>query len=283
MTAPLLELGGQPDAPPLHIACANGFVPATYEPFYRHFTANYRLICAPPRALWSDRLPPPPVSSAGWMDAMRDMVAALDAHAIHRSIAIGHSLGGIVSLLAAIEQPERFKALILLDPTILTPDIYAMLRKAQSAGMADQHPLAQGARRRRRDFDSYADAFDYFKGKPLFEDWHPDALQQYVHAGLIATDNGYTLAWSPEWEAYYFSTGYTQTWDVLPRLSPDIPTLIIRGSQSDTFEASSAEKVRDLLPSATHITLDGHGHLFPHSAPDQTAEIVGDWLKQLNS
>jgi len=279
MPQPLIELGGASDAPVMHIALANGFAPETYLPLLEPFFQAYRVVCLPPRALWGDG-PPPPVSEPGdWRDVAADLLAGLEQHGLDDVVALGHSFGGIASMLAALELPRRFRALILLDPTILTPDILSMMKQGRAAGLTDQHPLVRAALRRTRHFDSVQQAYERFKGRRLFQDWPERTVRLYAEAGTEPDPaGGVRLRWSPEWEAYYYATGYADTWDILPRLDGVLPTLFLQGAESDTYITESFERVKSLLPGATHIQISGHGHLFPHSAPQHTAQIIQDWL-----
>lgn len=276
----LMELGGEiTSTAVMHIAPANGFVPQTYLPLLRPFMDGYRVVCLPPRALWSDG-GPPLTPDADWSVVADDLLAGLARFNLPPVVAIGHSFGGIASMLAAIEQPERFRALILLDPTILTPEICEMLRIARRENISI--PVAEGALRRRREFASVQEAFDFFRSRSLFGPWPEETLMLYAEHGTRPAENGRrTLTWSAEWEAYYFNTSYAETWDIVPKLKNLRPTLIIRGGASDTFMAESAQKVAALLPAATHLTLPGHGHLFPQTAPEETARLIREWLAKL--
>jgi pimeloyl-ACP methyl ester carboxylesterase len=53
-------------------------------------------------------------------------VALMDRLGIQKAILVGHSVGGTVSVLTAIQHPERVQALVLVDPAIYpggeTPD-----------------------------------------------------------------------------------------------------------------------------------------------------------------
>ena len=86
------------------------------------------------------------------------------------------------------------------------------------------------------------------------------------------------LIWPPEWEAYYFSTVYTDTWAALPQLKGKLPILTIRGGDTDTLTPEAAEQMRTILPDMTYAEVPGHGHLFPQSAPGETAAIIQRWL-----
>jgi len=134
--------------------------------------------------------------------------------------------------------------------------------------------------RRKRTWATVEEAYAYFKGKTLFATWPDETVRLYAESGTkTAAGGGVELAWPPEWEAYYFSTLYTKTWDELPKLK--LPLLVIRGGDSDTFQAESAEQLRALLPEAAYAEIPGHGHMFPQSAPDATRQIIAEWLANL--
>jgi pimeloyl-ACP methyl ester carboxylesterase len=275
MAQPLYTFGG--DGPIMHIAVANGFPPQTYQPLLQTFTRKYRVVCLPPRALWPDN-PPPPEQPGSWRSVADDLLDGLHQYELIDVIAIGHSFGAIASMLAALDEPARFRALILLDPTILTPERVQMMRMAQKTGQTELIPLVQTARRRRRNFESVEEAGSYFKGKPLFADWPDETVRLYAESVTRPTSNGLELAWSPEWEAHYYRSMYTDIWETLPRLRGLLPTLIIRGGATDTLVEESLAQVKTLVPDATYLDIPGHGHLFPQSAPEETRQVIEGWL-----
>jgi len=273
---PLYDFGGA--GPVIHLAVANGFPPHTYVPMFQPLTETYRVVSLPPRALWPGEQPPEGLHD--WQMIADDLLAGFDQYGLQDVIAIGHSFGGIASILAAIKQPERFRALILLDPTILPPSAMEAMEQMQADGSVHDFPLAQGALKRKRSWESGEEAYTYFRGKPLFHDWSDEVLRLYADWGTRpAADGGVELVWPPEWEAYYFRTLYTKTWDELPRLR--MPTLVIRGEKSDTFTLESAIRQREMMSHAAYGEIAGHGHMFPHSAPDETYYIIRDWLVML--
>src|SRR5688572_23540526 len=146
---PLIELGGDPSNPALiHIAPANGFVPQTYLPLLRPLMEQYRVVSLPPRALWGDEQPAA-ASGEGWVQLGEDFLAGIAAFGLENVIAVGHSFGGVASMMAALKQPERFRALILLDPTILAQQWIDMIKMAWEQGVAI--PMAERALRRRQE------------------------------------------------------------------------------------------------------------------------------------
>ena len=150
--------------------------------------------------------------------------------------------------------------------------------------MIDQMPLAIGARRRRAAFANRQEAFDYWRAKKLFQDWSDESLWAYTESMLreAGDGTGLVVAWPPEWEAHYYETIETEPWPIVSRLAAlDLPVLVINGQNTDTFTAEPAAHMRNLLPQATFHTVPGHGHLFPLAAPDVTAHLIRDWLREV--
>ncbi len=282
MPQPLLALGGQETAPALHIAPANGFVPQVYLPLLRPFFSAYRVVSLPPRALWGDGQPPALKNALDWRQIGDDLIEGITQNALSPVIAVGHSFGGVASALAVMKNPEHFKALVLLDPTFLPEHILSGLKQLTEMGIPDQHPLAQAALKRKRDFENTTEFYLRYRTRPLFANWDEEALRLYAEHGThpLPDGKGITLLWTPEWEAFYFSTGFLGTWEELRKLEGKVPMLIIQGAMSDTFTQESYERTKTLIPSATYKQIEGHGHLFPQSAPQETASIVQAWLNE---
>ncbi|MBC8099152.1 MAG: alpha/beta hydrolase, partial [Armatimonadetes bacterium] len=108
---PIYEFGGSGQI--INLAVANGFPPATYQPLFQPLIAAYRVLAMLPRALWQPSTPPTELLS--WKITLApDLLNGFHEHDLHDVIAVGHSFGAIASLLAVIQAPSRFKALILL-------------------------------------------------------------------------------------------------------------------------------------------------------------------------
>lgn len=279
---PLITAGGTPGQRLLHLAPANGFVLETYRPLLLSAFSGFHCIAVPPRALWQ-HAPPPLQPETDWREDAELLLKGLDEHYLPPVVAVGHSFGAIVTLYAALMEPERFRGLILLDPTILVPEAIEYVANMRQQGRGLENPLAHGALRRRRTFASMEGAYANFRSKPVFGQWSDEAIKLYAEYGTREIVGGRALTWSPEWEAYYFSTIPADLWEMvyqLPNLK--IPMLFLRGETSDTYTEASANEVARVLPHATHKQIHAHGHLFPQSAPNVAARQIRTWLKQHN-
>ena len=70
----------------------------------------------------------------------------------------------------------------------------------------------------------------------------------------------------------------TDIWRVVPKLRGLLPVLVVRGEHTNTFTAASERAMRRAVPDATCVTISGHGHQFPMSAPQETRRIIEAWL-----
>jgi pimeloyl-ACP methyl ester carboxylesterase len=278
LTPPIEDLGGA--GPTLLLTPANGFPPATYVPAFAPLQDRYRLRALPPRALWPG-IGPPPDEAGNWESLADDILRSLDHHQVEPALAIGHSLGAVGLILAAAREPERFLGLALLDATVTTRQEMAAVAALTRSGQEVRSPLIRGAMNRRDRFDSLDEAFDFWRGKPLFADWSDEALQCYTRAVLGPDEGGYTLHWSGAWEAWYYRSYHTTTWDAVDRLPEDLPLLVIRGGTSELFPAEAAEGFMRASPNARMVTIPDHGHLFPQAAPALTLGVVEPWLARI--
>ncbi len=275
MSQPLVELGGTGAL--LHLAPANSFPLDTYRPLIERLFDRFRVVALPPRALWPDP-GPVPAEPGSWEAMGQDLAAGIADYDLHSVLAVGHSFGAVASLVAAARRPERFRGLIMLDPTMLLQAQLDQVMGPNGNGGA-RHLFAARARDRRSEFDSEPAAFQYWRPRSLFRDWSDDALWHYVRSALRPAPNGtgYTLVWPPEWEAHYYESLYEESWRELDRLDPALPVLVMRGGNTDVFLPEAAERFRMARPSATVVDFPGHGHLFPLVAPEQTARAIMDW------
>jgi pimeloyl-ACP methyl ester carboxylesterase len=279
MPYPLVELGGQGSL--VHLALANGFPPETYLPAVEPLARRFRVVSLPPRALWNDAGPPPP-EPGSWDMLADDLLDGMRRHGLDRVIGLGHSFGAVATLLAAVREPARFRALCFLDPTMLPPAVMDDLRRQRARGEMSFRPLVQGALKRRSAFATEAEAFAYWRAKPLFADWTDDAVGRYTKSMLRpAVGGGFTLAWSAAWEAWYYMSFHTESWAALDALDPAIPLLVARGERSDTFFAEAEALMRVKRPGVVCRVMPGRGHLFPQAAPGETAHEILAWLEGL--
>lgn len=268
----LHEFGGE--GPVVHLAHANGFPPGSYRLLADALVERYRVIALPSRALWPGSQPE---TVRDWRALADDLILGLDELGLRGILGIGHSIGGVLTMWAAIRRPDLFRAVVLIDPVILPPAWLLTLRVMRCVGLYWRQPLVQGALRRRRVWPSQPACYESYWNKPLFANWPEASLRAYVEAGTRPRADGQVeLVYSPEWEARIFATSPVDVWRDVAKLRA--PALIIRGEQSNTFRPECPARMKRLLPNAHYVVIPGAGHLAPLERPAETGAAIRAFL-----
>ena len=98
--------------------------------------------------------------------------------------AVGHSLGGYLSFLAAVRRPELFRAIVLLDAPVIGAFRGSMLGATKRLGIVDRVTPAGATRDRRSHWPSRDEAKLHFRSRRLFSHFAEDCLEDYVRHGL---------------------------------------------------------------------------------------------------
>lgn len=281
-TIPLHDFGGAGQAPKLLFAPGNGFPPACYAPLLAPLTRDWRALSLPPRALWPDT-GPAPTGPGAWDGLVEDLLTGMEQHDLRDVVAVGHSFGALILMMAILEQPERFRGLAMLDPSILTQVRIDFVHALRERGELHLLPIVEGTRRRRNRFPGLQETYDRWRSKPIFAEMNDELLWHYVRSTVqpARDGDGVELVWPRDWEAWYYMSADLDVWDALPWLNALTQTLIVQGAASDVFTADTLQRVRLHLPAATIVTLPERGHMFPLSHPGDARQTLTNWLPTL--
>lgn len=232
------------------------------------------------RPLWENAKPQ---EIWNWHPLSDDLLRFLSGREPNPVIGVGHSIGAVVTLRAALRDPRKFHALVLIDPVLFAPPFLAMWSIIRAVGLKDRvHPLILGAKRRRRTFDDLETVFRGYRNRPVFRYMSEKNLRIYIE-GITkpAADGGYELVYSPEWEAQIYRTGLHDfdIWRGLPKL--EVPTLFIRGTETDTFLENAARLVKRKQPKVRVEALEKSTHILPLERPQEVFDIMQSFLKEV--
>jgi pimeloyl-ACP methyl ester carboxylesterase len=276
---PSFSLGGT--GPPLHFLHANGYPPACYTPLLELLKREYRVFGMSLRALWPNSNPG---DIKDWNPFSEDLLRFLSSHETAPVTGVGHSIGAIVTLRAALRDPHKFRALVLIDPVLFPLRRLISWNLIRAVGLGHRlHPMIAASQKRRRTFDDLDMVFRAYRNRKIFRYMSDDYLRIYIE-GITRPKNGrYELVFSPEWETRIYFTGLRDfdIWRALPRLN--VPTLFIRGAETDTFWEAAARLVKRKQPKAKMETLERSTHLLPLERPKEVFDIIQSFLKTLES
>lgn len=278
MKTPSLDFGGAGEE--LVFLHANGYPPECYRPLLSCLAEQYHVTAMVQRPLWPGSKPE---DIDDWFPLTDDFLRFLDAHQTGPVACVGHSMGGIALLRAALREPERFKAIVLLDPVLFPPYFIALWNVTRALKLGKRfHPLVMGARQRRRQFDDLERLYNGYRRKSVFRYMDDEALRAYVEGIACRRDGGgYQLCYSAEWEIRIYMTGIWRDMDIwrgLPGL--EMPVLIIRGAETDTFWERTGNLVKRKQPRAWIEALEKATHLVPLERPNKVAKQILSFFEE---
>jgi len=234
--------------PLLFFLHGNGFCGPVYSPMLRELQKDFDLLMldAPGHGV-SDSL------AVNWNEAAellhQALTQQLDTLAPDTVHGLGHSLGGVLTLLSAHRHADTFRSIVLLDP-VLFPRRMVLFMQAASVLKLTRffHPLVQPTLKRRRQWPSASAASDYLRGRKVFSGWTNDALQAYIDFALKGDDNGgVELRCHPQTEARYFATVPRGLWKALRGVSCNTTCIMGEDTFPFTLEAGSKSRLCDKI------------------------------------
>jgi pimeloyl-ACP methyl ester carboxylesterase len=196
---------------------------------------------------------------------------------------LGHSIGGIVTLRAALQEPNKFGALVLFDPVLFPPYFIRMWNLARTLGFGHRlHPLISGTKKRRREFDSLELIYRGYRKRKIFRYFSDEHLWAHIK-GMTRqrADGRYELVYTPEWEAHIYYTGIWRDMEIWRNLKNlKVPTLIVRGEETDTFWERTGRLAKRKQPRIQIEAVSQSTHLVPLERPRQVFEIMQSFLKE---
>ena len=281
MNIPQFDYGGE--GAPLHFLHANGYPPECYKPLFELLKTQYHVFGMMLRPLWDGSKIEDIADWHPLSDDLQGFLASTTLSAKEPVIGVGHSIGGIVTLRTALRDPSKFRALILLDPVLFVPSFLVMWNLVRAMGFGNKlHPKIAGALKRRRTFDNLDMIFRGYRSREVFKYMSDESLRAYI-AGITKpkADGGFELKYSPEWESHIYLTGLRDfdLWRELPKLR--IPTLIIRGAETDTFLKNAANLVKKKNSKIQITTLEKSTHILPLERPQEVFNLMQAFLSDI--
>lgn len=251
---------------PLFFAHANGFPSATYGKLFAALAPQFAVVHLPMHA----HDPRFPVDD-NWASLVDELIMHLEAQP-EPIWGVGHSLGGVLQLYAALRRPELYRGVIMLDSPLLTKRDQWVIHAAKRLGLIDRLTPAGRTLGRRETFADLDCAREYFAGKALFRYFDAQCLEAYLQHGLQAAGQGLRLRFDPATEISIYRS--------VPHLHParlqqlQVPLALVGGVQSRVVLPHHARAAKRLAQGEFHGVPGGH--MFPLEHPLQTAALIRD-------
>lgn len=184
-------------------------------------------------------------------------------------IGVGHSFGGVLTLLAASNNPELFKNIVLLDPPIFSPIKSTVIKILRMLGIEDWVSPAGKSKKRRDKFASKRDAKTLFMSNKLFKNFHPQILNDYVTHGLKKNKNGVELTIPVVKEIAIFHNSLI----LYSKCLRNVKGSLIYGAKNPILWASDLSWINHNFVNLKLLPFPG-SHLFPFENPKSTALMI---------
>lgn len=196
---------------------------------------------------------------------VKEIIAvADDANLPKDSILIAHSFGGMQAIRTMAQHPGRFKGLILVDSGVRHPDdIKEREPQLERLGRAKVYPEREIAIAR-------------FRLQPP-QTCDNQYVVDYIARNSVEYDEGWTWKFDEELNSRVTLNG---------DLESDLKAIegklaLIYGENSESFKATSAAFMKELMPNMTVVEIkDAQHHLFldqPLAFIEEVKSVLADW------
>jgi pimeloyl-ACP methyl ester carboxylesterase len=254
---------------------ANGFPAGTYRVLFDAWRAAGLRVEAVERF---GHDPAFPVTS-NWphlRNQLIQFVEGLDAGPVYL---VGHSLGGLLSLLAASRRPDLAKGLVMLDSPVVMGWRAHSLQVVKRSGLLPRISPGKVSQRRRHQWPKREAVYQHFKPKTAFARWDDRVLRDYVDCGFDEVDGTVQLGFSRDVETHIYNTLPHHLGRLMRKHPPRCPVGFIAGTQSVEMRQGGMDGARALAGPRLVKTVGSH--LYPMEQPDHTAALVLDLLRDM--
>jgi pimeloyl-ACP methyl ester carboxylesterase len=248
----------------IHFAHGNGFPALCYKQMLDGLEARYD--CCYIDKIGHDAYP----VTENWHLLVEELIASVKEKASAPVIALGHSFGGVLSLVAAIEAPHLFKAVVMIDSPLLGRFKSSIVRLAKALGVIDRITPAARTRGRREHWQNKEQVLEYLKTRSLFKSFTPACLEDYINYGLKKTSDGYMLRFDRHTEYLIYRTIPHTLYEYEGRLAR--PAALIYGDKSTVVNPSEIRYMKKHY-GITPLEMKG-SHMLPMEDPKGVVEAV---------
>lgn len=251
--------------PLIHFAHGNGFPALCYKQMLDELEVQFD-------CCFIDKIGHDPRYPVGenWFNLVYEVIESVKKQATQPVIGLGHSFGGIITLFAAIKEPQLFHSVIMLDSPLIGPFKSIMVKLAKNFGIIDRITPAYKSRGRRAYWHTYEQLIHYLKSRDLFKTFTDECLNDYITYGLEHKNDGYHLRFDRHIEYQIYRT----IPDVIPEYEWKLltPATLIYGDKSAVVSRMDVNYMKRQF-NIKCVKTKGT-HLFPMEHPSEVARQI---------
>ena len=257
----------------LHFVHGNSYPSGTYRVFLEHLRAHYDVQALDMHA----HNPQYPVCN-GWHALAMELIDELAVRYREPVILVGHSMGGMLSLMAAQARPDLVRCVVLLDSPVVGGWKAIVVRIAKQLGVAEKFSPGQFSAKRRTLWPDAEAAYQHFASKEMFAAWPPEVLRDYIEHGTVQHEDGLTLRFTREIETAVYRT-LPHHLAKMQHGEFSVPTGFIGGHDSIECRRAGMAATRRLV--GRNFRLVPGDHLFPLASPALAAQATHEMIQSL--
>jgi pimeloyl-ACP methyl ester carboxylesterase len=257
--------------PIIHFSHGNSYPAGSYRKFFDHLSdfdiRSVDMYGHDPRFPVTD----------GWPKLVEHLITCLEEYA-EPVILVGHSLGGMLSMMAAKERPDLVRCVVMLDSPVVAGWRAVLLRLSKGQRWADNFSPAKFSQKRRNVWPDIKSAHEHFVSKPMFAAWAPGVLRDYLEHGLEPHPEGVQLRFKREIETDIYRGLPHHLGSIMNDAYP-VPIGFVGGVDSVELRQAGLTATRALV-GENFSEIEG-GHLFPMESPEKAARLTREMIAKL--
>lgn len=218
-----------------------------------------------------------------WIDAAKDLLAVVEAEqlAARPLVAVGHSLGGGLCVLAASMSPRLFDLVVLADP-VMSPETYRMPRDQLGKYVQFRRATYKRMRANLTDrFASVAAGKEWFATNSIYRGCDARLLADIADDEVVEQTDGTAIAKSPvdQQMLVYNDRVYGGVMAYAAAQALTCEVLYVPRTKAST--GLPLELVELIAKAINHVTVEpipGTGHMCHMEQPDAMVERLVRWL-----
>lgn len=263
----------------IHFAHANGVPSQVYQKLFDALQDEFDVIYTP--LLGPDQRYP---IDNHWRSLTQQVIDRIVQQAHGRKvIALGHSLGAVLSFQAALKRPELFEQVIMLDPPLIMGkhSLFLHIAKVLKLKAVDRLSPAALSLRRRDHWDSREQAAELLRPKGFYKDFDADCFQAYIDHALTkdVMRGGVQLTIPKMDEVNIFRTNPSLWW--LPQAKLQVPVHLVAAEKGPFLKPKFPQQLKKKF--GVEFSVVKGGHMFPLERPIEIAEYLKTLIRQQRS
>ena len=258
--------------PLIHFSHGNSYPAGSYTRFFDYLRDDFDI-----RSVDMYGHDPRYPVTDGWPKLVEQLIGCLESYPAP-AILVGHSLGGMLSLMAARKRPELVRCVVMLDSPVVAGWRATLWRLAKGRSWSDKFSPAKFSHKRRHVFPDRQTAHQHFISKPVFAAWAPGVLSDYLQHGLEPHPEGVQLRFRREIETEIYRALPHHLGSVTSGRFP-VPVGFVAGVESEELRLAGLRATRALVGD-NFAEIEG-GHLFPMESPKKSARLTREMIARL--